>query len=135
MVLKSFSSFTKNKNKTREKFTCLLTKHTLFFWVNNRTYTTLLISLVHCTDMPECRTNSTIVYFVVKWMKTHPNLREVSELSKSWGGPVELQTYVTDSEDWPSSITKFSDSAPPCLWPLIIPATFGTTHRYIYYTA
>lgn len=54
----------------------------------------------------------------------YPNLSDVSELSRSWGGPLELetQTSVTEFDDWPSSTTKISGSTPRYLTPFIFSA-------------
>lgn len=56
--------------------------------------------------------------------KTHPNLREVSELSSSGGGPLlQLQTLFTDSDDMPSSWIAISESTKTTLFPLHEEAT------------
>ena len=55
-------------------------------------------------------------------LQTYANLREVSELSLSWGGSDELQILLIDSDDWPCSST--------CVWVLNI---FSIHGRDIFY--
>ena len=55
-------------------------------------------------------------------LQTYPNLREVSELSLSWGGSDELQILLIDSDDWHCSST--------CVWVLNI---FSICGRDIFY--
>ena len=55
-------------------------------------------------------------------LQTYPNLREVFELSLSWGGSDELQILLIDSDDRPCSST--------CVWVLNI---FSICGRDIFY--
>ncbi len=41
---------------------------------------------------------------------------------------MELQTLVTDSDDWPSSVNRFSESVPMCLRTLDISTTWSNIY-------